>query len=124
MFTITKEYHFSASHQLNGLAEDHPCSRLHGHNYTVIVKLQNEILPKSGFVEDYHAIDAVMEPIIEKLDHYHLNDVIAEWVTKANPTAENLAYYIYLLVRSTDIGDSLTSITVKETAKTAAEYSV
>lgn len=39
MFRITKEFHFSASHQLTGLPEDHQCARLHGHNYIVEVEL-------------------------------------------------------------------------------------
>lgn len=29
---IGKEYHFSASHQLTKVGENHPCARLHGHN--------------------------------------------------------------------------------------------
>ena len=37
MYIISKEYHFSASHQLHDLPEDHPCHRLHGHNYVVEV---------------------------------------------------------------------------------------
>ncbi|HBU96439.1 6-pyruvoyl trahydropterin synthase family protein, partial [Thalassospira lucentensis] len=40
MFTITKQFAFSASHQLAGLDADHPCSRLHGHNYIVEVELK------------------------------------------------------------------------------------
>lgn len=36
MFRITKEYHFSASHRLAHLPDDHQCARLHGHNYVVV----------------------------------------------------------------------------------------
>lgn len=39
MFRITKEFHFSASHQLCRLPVDHQCARLHGHNYIVVVEL-------------------------------------------------------------------------------------
>ncbi|HUM68046.1 MAG TPA: 6-carboxytetrahydropterin synthase, partial [Chloroflexota bacterium] len=35
MYTISKQFHFSASHQLNGLPLEHQCARLHGHNYEV-----------------------------------------------------------------------------------------
>jgi 6-pyruvoyltetrahydropterin/6-carboxytetrahydropterin synthase len=38
-FRITKEFHFSASHQLVSLPPDHQCARLHGHNYVVEVEL-------------------------------------------------------------------------------------
>ena len=42
MYRISKEFHFSASHQLIGLPEDHQCARLHGHNYIVVVELTAE----------------------------------------------------------------------------------
>src|SRR5262249_12296187 len=35
MYTITKRFAFSASHIIGGLLPDHPCGRLHGHNYEV-----------------------------------------------------------------------------------------
>lgn len=38
-YEITKEFHFSASHQLDYLPEGHQCKRLHGHNYIVKVTL-------------------------------------------------------------------------------------
>ncbi|RWP82168.1 MAG: 6-carboxytetrahydropterin synthase QueD, partial [Mesorhizobium sp.] len=39
MFHISKEFHFSASHQLTSLPPNHQCARLHGHNYVVVVQL-------------------------------------------------------------------------------------
>ena len=39
MFKISKEFYFSAAHALFGLPDDHPCTRLHGHNYVVTVHL-------------------------------------------------------------------------------------
>ena len=52
MNTISKEFHFSASHQLHGLKEGHPCGRFHGHNYIVKIFLSGEP-NKDGFVQDY-----------------------------------------------------------------------
>ena len=40
MYTIAKTFYFSASHVIGGLPPEHPCSRLHGHNYEVEVILQ------------------------------------------------------------------------------------
>jgi 6-pyruvoyltetrahydropterin/6-carboxytetrahydropterin synthase len=37
MYTIAKRFAFSASHVIGGLPTDHPCARLHGHNYEVEV---------------------------------------------------------------------------------------
>lgn len=82
---ISKEFTFSASHQLSGLPEDHPCSRLHGHNYRVIVEVTG-CLNKVGFVVDYRDFDPFKHYLDGALDHRHLNDVIED-----NPTAENLA---------------------------------
>jgi len=88
---VAKSYNFSASHQLSGPAfgDCHPCSRLHGHNYVVEVEVRGDINPEKGIVLDFHYIDGVIKPLIEKLDHQHLNDILDEI-----PTAENLAKWI------------------------------
>jgi 6-pyruvoyltetrahydropterin/6-carboxytetrahydropterin synthase len=117
MYTITKQFTFSASHQLEGLPDDHPCSRLHGHNYVVEVELQASGLDEVGFVQDYRDLDFVKQFIDETLDHQHLNEVVPKGV---NPTAEKLAHLIfdYLFVRYA----KLSAVRVSETPKTWAEY--
>jgi len=40
MHRIGKRFSFSASHFIGGLPADHPCARLHGHNYDVEVVLR------------------------------------------------------------------------------------
>ena len=55
-YRITKEFHFSASHQLKGLPETHQCARLHGHNYIVKVELSSTTLNDHGFVRDYNEL--------------------------------------------------------------------
>ncbi len=116
MYIISKEYHFSASHILHGLAEDHPCSRLHGHNYVVEVELQSEVLDKNGFVRDYHELDALDRYIKEKIDHRHLNDVLGE----NNTTAEQVAKHLYDWCK--ERWSEIFAVRVKETPKTNAEY--
>lgn len=116
MYTISKEYHFSASHILHGLPEDHPCSRLHGHNYVVEVELQSEELNEVGFVRDYHELDALKKYIDEKIDHRHLNDVLGE----NNTTAEQLAKHLYDWCESR--WSEVSAVRVQETPKTNAEY--
>lgn len=118
MYTISKEYIFSASHQLNGLPEDHPCSRLHGHNYKVIITCAAEALFSVGFVRDYREIDKIAKPIIDRFDHQHLNRLMP---ADDNPSAENIAKYLFEELKPM-IGE-LHSITVKETDKTSATYS-
>ena len=116
MFTISKEYHFSASHILYGLAQDHPCSRLHGHNYIIEVELQSETLDNTGFVRDYRELDALKKYIDNEIDHRHLNDVLGE----NNTTAEQIAKHFYDWCKSR--WPEVSAVRVKETPKTNAEY--
>jgi len=116
MFRITKEYHFSASHQLFGLENDHPCSRLHGHNYIVEVELQSKKLDKRGFVRDYRELDALKQYIDDTVDHRHLNEVLGD----DNTTAECIAKHFYDWCK--DKWPEVCAVRVKETPKTCAEY--
>ncbi len=116
MFKITKEYHFSASHQLHGLAEDHPCSRLHGHNYIVRVELSAKGLNETGFVRDYRELDALKVYIDEEIDHRHLNEVLGDDET----TAEKLARHFYDWCKAR--WPEVSAVSVSETPKTWARY--
>lgn len=119
MFTISKDFQFSASHRLNGLPDDHPCSRLHGHNYTVRVSITGT-LDATGFVIDYRELAPFKEFVDDTLDHRHLNDVIT-----GNPTAEHLAAKLHTEVLAIlPLADNITDVkvAVSETPKTWAEY--
>lgn len=115
MYKISKQFAFSASHILSGLSDGHPCSRLHGHNYVVIVHLKSETLNEVGFVKDYRALDIIKNYIDDKLDHRHLNDIFS-----FNPTAENIAKYLY--DEFVKFLPELYAIEVSETPKTTAIY--
>lgn len=116
MYTISKEFMFSASHQLKGLPEGHPCSRVHGHNYTVKIELKSKTLDERGFVLDYGELRPIKDWIDSNLDHRHLNDVMGV----LNPTAENIATFIYYTFKR-DF-PLLFAVEVSETPKTNARY--
>lgn len=116
MYRITKQFHFSASHQLIGLADDHPCARLHGHNYIVEVDLQASVLNDVGFVRDYRELSPLKDYIDATLDHRHLNDVLGD----DNVTAERMAKYLYDWCKSR--WDEVSAVRISETPKTWAEY--
>ncbi len=116
MFTITKQFNFSASHQLKNLPDSHPCARLHGHNYIVEVVLQSEELDRTGFVRDYTELNRLKEMIAEKLDHRHLNDVLGDSCV----TAEQLAYWLYQWCKKE--WQEVVAVRISETPKTWAEY--
>lgn len=116
MYTITKEFHFSASHQLCRLPDDHPCARLHGHNYIAVVELQAEELDADGFVLDYRALAPLKAWIDDTLDHRHLNEVFGH----DGVTSEFLAKAIYDWARNR--WDQVSAVRISETPKTWAEY--
>ncbi len=115
MYTITKQFTFSASHRLDQLPPDHKCYSLHGHNYVVEVVLQSAELNADGFVRDYGELDLLKGFIDEKLDHHHLNDVLPG-VT----SAENIACWLYEFARG--LWPEVVAVRVSETPKTWAEY--
>lgn len=118
MFKISKEFTFSASHQLEHLVQDdHPCKRLHGHNYTVALVLEGNELDERGFVEDYRNLDRFKVWVDDELDHRHLNTVLGSSLAT---TAENLARLIF--EKWVSAIPQLVAVRVSETPKTWSEY--
>lgn len=115
MYIISKEYSFSAGHHLDGLSPDHPCRRPHGHNYIVRVTLASETLDSIGMVLDYNQMDPIRKFLDTVFDHRDLNEVV-----DFNPTAENLAKYLYEVFLP--MFPQLVSVGVQETPKTQATY--
>lgn len=116
MFKISKEFSFSAAHSLFGLPDEHPCRRLHGHNYVVRVHLKSDKLNQQGFVRDYNELNFVKEYINNKLDHRNLNDIM----TPLNSSAENIAKMLYEIFKPQL--PELYAVEVSETPKTSAIY--
>lgn len=119
MYTIQKEFSFSASHILNHLPAGHPCSRMHGHNYVVVLVLRapDSGLDPVGFVRDYRDLDKFKHWVDDTIDHHHLNDVLEG----TNPSAENIARWLF--ERWGAEYPDLSAVRVSETPKTWAEYS-
>lgn len=114
MNTISKEFHFSASHILFGLPLGHPCSRMHGHNYVLRVFLRGP-LNVHGFVVDYRALEPIKKYVDDELDHRHLNDVFA-----LQPTVENMSRFIYEKFKPMFL--ELVAVEMSETPKTCCRY--
>ncbi len=125
MYTISKRFDFSAAHTLEHLPADHPCARLHGHNYRVEIVLRSTTLNDDRFVLDYRALDPVKKWIDETLDHRLLNTFLDY------PTAERIAERIYDVTEAIlgdalngmgDLATYLDCVRVSETPKTWAEF--
>lgn len=116
MYTIAKRFTFSASHVIGGLPAEHPCARLHGHNYEVEIVLQSAELNSIGFVRDYRELSVLKAFIDENLDHRHLNEVLGHDRT----TSEVIAKWIYDWCKAR--WPEVVAVRISETAKTWAEY--
>lgn len=110
--TATKRYTFEASHSLvdyNG-----KCSHLHGHSYKLEVSFSRATgLNSQGMVIDFNTIDKIVEPILERYDHTHLNLILP------NPTAEVLAQVLYeeiadILKNMCRVDDNLNTVHVTQ----------
>jgi 6-pyruvoyltetrahydropterin/6-carboxytetrahydropterin synthase len=116
MYTIAKRFGFSASHIIGGLPPNHPCSRLHGHNYEVEVVLQSDRLDGTGFVRDYHELSALRDFLQGTVDHKHLNEVLGHDQT----TTEVISKWLFDWC--TERWAETVAVRVAETPNTWAEY--
>ncbi len=115
MYTISKRFEFSASHVLDGLPKEHPCSRLHGHNWGVTLFLAADAVDGHGFVVDFLDLDAFKRLIAHDYDHRHLNDVL-----DISPTSENLARRLHDIAHAQ--WPQVVACAVSETPHTNAVY--
>ncbi len=119
LFELTIEMDFCASHILHG----HPgkCARLHGHNWTVEATVTGKTLDSIGIAIDFQDVKTALKPIIEYLDHYHLND-LPEFQNQ-NPSAENVSRFIYQALKQKLPSEiHLDSITLWETDRCRVTY--
>lgn len=111
---------FAAAHQLHGYPGE--CSRLHGHNWKLEVEVQATELDDVGMGIDFKAIKQAARHASDRLDHRHLNEL--EPFTDSNPTAENIAAYLYRevsgLLNSPRI--RVVAVTLWETERACVRY--
>ena len=95
---------------------------MHGHNWKVEVEVSGNVLDNVGMVLDFKDIRNSTNDIVNKLDHRFLNDL--EPFKKINPTAENIAKYIFLeLSKVVNNNETkIRSIKLWETEKSAVMY--
>ena len=119
MFEASVTQVFAAAHALRGYKGK--CENLHGHNYRVEVTVAGDKLDACGLVADFVDIKGAMKRVIDRLDHTNLNETPP--FDELNPSAENIAWYIWQQVQS-DIGEStrIASVKVWETDNCVAVY--
>lgn len=123
MYEVTVEADFSSGHYLRNYKGK--CENPHGHNYKVRVTLAGKELDAAGLLLDFKLLKQVLRPVIDRIDHQMLNDI--EPFTTLNPSAENLAKYLYdetnrNLVTVTQGRVRVKDCTIWETDTTTATY--
>src|SRR5262249_21416223 len=88
---IFREFTFESAHRLPHVPAGHKCGRLHGHSFRVKVLVNAPVDRRTGWVMDFAEIKAKFQPILDRLDHYYLNDVPGI----ENPTRDKLAHWIW-----------------------------
>lgn len=86
---VKEGFSFEACHSL--VEYEGACNRLHGHSYKMTVAVEG--VPKNdGLVIDFKYLkNIVNEVIIDKVDHYNLNEVMpTEFSLQGNTTCENM----------------------------------
>jgi len=129
----TRRVHFSAAHRLfrsDGSDERNAevfgdCSNpsWHGHNYKLEVTVEGCVDTETGFVMDLKRLKDMLEArVLSDVDHRNLNTEV-EWLSGANPTAENLAVAVWdRIIHAVPEGVRLTKVVIHETPRNSAEY--
>jgi 6-pyruvoyltetrahydropterin/6-carboxytetrahydropterin synthase len=122
MYEVSVDETFAAAHNLRNYHGK--CEDLHGHNYKVRVVLAGKELDETGLLYDFVHLKRVIQEVIGSLDHKYLNELAP--FDKLNPSAENIAKYIYDRSASqllkTPNAAGIASVTVWETETSAATY--
>ena len=131
--TVSRRAHFNAAHRLyrpdwsNEKNETvfGKCNNpnYHGHNYEMIVSVTGKINPETGYVIDVKVLkDLIKSEVEENLDHKNLNLEVPEF-KNLNPTAENIAVWIYNKLRVVINDDLELKVTLYETPRNFVSYS-
>jgi len=112
---------FASAHTLR----DYPgaCSRMHGHNWKVELEAVASALDDVGMGIDFKQMKAAANEVGDRLDHRYLNDL--EPFTEINPTAENIAAYMYREIATLLNSDTIRvkAVTLWETDRACVRYS-
>ena len=91
MYEVTIIKSFSAAHLLAEIGGK--CEELHGHNFKAEVTVAALELSSTGLLIDFRIFKKWLDEILEEIDHKHLNALSS--FDGINPSAENIAKYIY-----------------------------
>ena len=129
---VFRKAHFNAAHRLfvpdwsdeKNKAVFGLCSNphYHGHNYEMEVKVSGEVDPITGYLIDLKFLkDLIKEHIEDKMDHKNLNLEVEEF-KRLNPTAENICFVIWQILREKLDTKYELAVRLYETPRNFVEY--
>ncbi|MFN8945498.1 MAG: 6-pyruvoyl trahydropterin synthase family protein [Pseudobdellovibrionaceae bacterium] len=116
MWLLKQHFQIESARFLPHLPATHPCSRMHGHSFKIIVSVLGQLDGKIGWVIDYNDIQGAMKPILDQIDHQELNKVPG----LQNPTSEIIAQWVYTQMKV--VLPQVHQICVMETPTTECHY--
>jgi 6-pyruvoyltetrahydropterin/6-carboxytetrahydropterin synthase len=130
---ICRRESFNAAHRLHNpewndeknLEVFGKCSNpnYHGHNYTLDVWIEGEIDPITGMVINLKTVkDIIKKFILDEFDHRNLN-LDCNAFKNLNPTAENIAFVIWGILREQFDEKYQITVDLFETEKNKVSYS-
>ena len=96
MYDVTVKTGFSAAHQLR--LYDGKYENLHGHNWTAQVTVETDKLDPIGVGIDFVELKGMVERILSRLDYHNINEISP--FDKENPSAENIARWLFLELKT------------------------
>lgn len=115
-FELRQQFQIESARFLPNLPPSHPCSRMHGHSFKIVLRLVGDQDSHVGWVRDYNDIEKKVRPLLSEIDHRTLNEVAG----LENPTSENLALWLFDRLR--DILPEVKQVIVQETSATECRY--
>ncbi len=117
MFEIFVENTFASAHFLRNYKGK--CENLHGHNYRVQAAMEGE-LDSNGLLYDFVDLKKRLRDCCEYFDHQLINDLKPFDVI--NPSAENIAKYIFDEIQTGVAPAKVAYVRVWETDTSCAIY--
>ncbi len=121
LWQLTVRENFSSAHALRYYQGK--CENLHGHNYLAEMVIEGEVLTEdTNLVVDFTILKQILREEIKKIDHCNLNEISP--FDKINPSAENIARYLWQCVkpRLAKFPISLYSVSISEKSAQTATY--
>ena len=127
-----RKAHFNAAHRLHNPNWSEEKNRevfglcnnpnYHGHNYGLEVKVTGEVDPETGYLIDLKYLkDIIAEQVDRRFDHTNLN-LDTEESRALNPTAENICYVIWNILREHLDDKYELAVRLYETPRNYVEY--